>query len=109
MPTPGTLTVWEPPPGGADLRIDTACFPGWKVPPFYDSLLAKVIASGSTREVAIARLRRALRELRVEGVETTAAFLVDVLDHPDVRAGRVHTRWLEETFLPAWSEAGVAA
>ncbi len=103
-PGPGTLSVWAP-PQGTDVRVDTACFPGWSVPPFYDSLLAKLIASGPDREAALARTRQALRHLRVEGVETTAGFALDLLEHPDVVAGRVHTKWVEETFMPAWRPA----
>jgi acetyl/propionyl-CoA carboxylase alpha subunit len=90
-------------------RVDTACFPGWTITPHYDSLLAKVIARGEDRGAAIARLRHALAHLRVEGVETTAEFARDVLAHPDVERGAVHTRWLEEVFLPYWPVAEVAA
>jgi acetyl-CoA carboxylase biotin carboxylase subunit len=107
-PVPGTLSRWEP-PTGAGIRVDTACFAGWTVPPYYDSLLAKVIAAGSDRGAAIDRLRHGLADLRVEGVETTAPFIRDVLEHPDVRSGQVHTRWLEETFLPTWVAEGVTA
>ncbi len=108
MPTPGPITAWAA-PVGSDVRVDTACFPGWIVAPYYDSLLAKVIARGSDRTRAIARLRHALRHLRVEGVATTAGFAHDVLEHPDVVEGRVHTRWLEEVFLPTWTPMEVAA
>ncbi|HEX4752258.1 MAG TPA: hypothetical protein VH268_05130, partial [Solirubrobacterales bacterium] len=101
-PTPGTLAVWAV-PEGTDVRVDTACFPGWTVPPYYDSLLAKLIGSGPDRPAALARTRQALRHLRVEGVETTGGFALDLLDHPEVVAGTVHTRWVEETFLPEWS------
>ena len=102
-PTPGTLTVWAA-PEGTDVRCDTACFPGWSVPPYYDSLLAKLIGSGPDRDAALARTRQALRHLRVEGVDTTAGFALDLLEDPDVIAGRVHTRWVEETFLPRWNQ-----
>jgi acetyl-CoA carboxylase biotin carboxylase subunit len=101
-PTPGTLTQWAA-PVATDVRVDTACFPGWTIAPFYDSLLAKVIASGPDREAALARMRQALRHLRVEGVETTAGFALDLLEHPDVVAGRVHTKWVEEEFMEGWA------
>jgi acetyl-CoA carboxylase biotin carboxylase subunit len=101
-PTPGTLEQWAA-PEGSDVRVDTACFPGWTIAPYYDSLLAKVIASGPDREAALARMRQALAHLRVRGVETTAGFALDLLAHPDVVAGRVHTKWVEETFLPEWN------
>jgi acetyl-CoA carboxylase, biotin carboxylase subunit len=108
MPTPGTIARWAA-PECAHVRVDSACFPGWTVPPHYDSLLAKVIARGEDRAEAIARLRHALRHLRVDGVETTAAFAHDVLAHPDVLEGRAHTRWLEEVFVPGWAPAELAA
>ena len=102
IPTPGRIERWAA-PATADVRVDTACFAGWTIEPHYDSLLAKVIARGDDRPRAISRARHALDHLRVEGVATTARFALDVLDHPDVRAGRVHTRWLEEEFLPHWT------
>ncbi len=108
MPTPGTIARWAA-PECSHVRVDSACFPGWTVPPHYDSLLAKVIARGHDRPDAIARLRHALRHLRVDGVETTAPFAHDVLSHPDVLDGRAHTRWLEEVFVPGWTPAAVAA
>jgi acetyl-CoA carboxylase biotin carboxylase subunit len=98
LPSPGTVRRWAA-PVGTDVRVDTACFPGWTVSPYYDSLLAKVIGRGLDRAAAIDRTRHALAHLRVEGVETTAPFALALLDHPDVRAGRIHTRWLEEEYL----------
>src|SRR6266446_199301 len=80
MPTPGKLTSWAA-PVGTDVRVDTACFPGWTIAPYYDSLLAKVITRGTTRQGAIATARRALSQLHVEGVETTAGFARDLLAH----------------------------
>ena len=102
MPTPGKLTSWAA-PVGTDVRVDTACFPGWTIAPYYDSLLAKVITRAATRQDAIATARRALSHLHVEGVETTAGFARDLLAHPDVAAAQTHTRWIEDEFLPAWS------
>jgi acetyl-CoA carboxylase biotin carboxylase subunit len=69
------------------------------VPPHYDSLLAKVIVAGPDRAGALARMRHALDHLRVEGVSTTAPFVRALLEHPDVVAGRVSTRWLEDVYL----------
>ena len=99
-PGPGRLTVWEP-PQIEHVRIDTHCYPGYLVPPFYDSLLAKVIARGNTRAEAIRRLQAALSAFRVEGVPTTIPFHLSVLAHPDFASARVTTRWVEETFMPA--------
>jgi acetyl-CoA carboxylase biotin carboxylase subunit len=68
-----------------------------------------VIARGADRQTALDRVRSALGHLRVEGVETNVAFARDVLDDPDVRDGTVHTRWLEEVFMPNWRSTEVAA
>jgi acetyl-CoA carboxylase biotin carboxylase subunit len=108
LPAPGLVTRWVA-PIGTDVRVDTACYPGWRIPPHYDSLLAKVIAHGADREAALARTVHALRHLRVEGVPTTTGFALDVLREPDVAAGRVHTRWLEEELLPRWTPTQEAA
>jgi len=108
LPSPGRIERWAA-PAGTDVRVDTACFPGWTIAPFYDSLLAKVIARGADRERALARARQALGHLRVEGVATTRGLALDLLSHPDVLAGRLHTRWLEEEFLPSWTAREEAA
>ena len=93
MPTPGTLSLFSVPrrPG---LRVDTHCAPGTVVPPYYDSLLAKLIAHGDDREQAIEILLDALEDVDVEGVETNRALLIAVLGHPDFRAGAITTDWL---------------
>jgi acetyl-CoA carboxylase biotin carboxylase subunit len=103
LPSPGRLDVFVP-PVGTDIRVDTACFPGWQVPPYYDSLLAKIIVRGEDRAGALDRLRHALDHFRVVGVPTTASFIRSLLDHPDTRRGPVHTTWLEDVFLPAYAE-----
>ena len=97
-PCPGRLDRWAA-PVGHDVRVDTACYPGWEIPPHYDSLLAKVIVRGDDRPAALARLRHALDHLTVKGVPTTAPFARALLDHPAVVAGAVHTTWIEDTFL----------
>lgn len=97
-PCPGRLEVWMP-PAGTDIRVDTHCYPGYRVPPFYDSLLAKVIVHGADRTRAIARLREALGRFDVVGVPTTIRFHLDVLRHDDFRNGRVHTRWVDDKFI----------
>ena len=94
-PSPGRITRWTP-PDGPGLRIDTHVEAGAVVSPFYDSLLAKVVAHGRDREAAIARMTEALSRFDVEGITTTVAFHRRVLRHPDFVAGRVHTRWVEE-------------
>jgi acetyl-CoA carboxylase biotin carboxylase subunit len=107
-PSPGTLTEWAA-PQGTGVRVDTACFPGWTIAPHYDSLLAKLIVAGDDRGAALEKTRRALRHLHVEGVETTAGFALDLLEHPAVLAGDVHTRWVEEEFMPSWAPSAEEA
>jgi acetyl-CoA carboxylase biotin carboxylase subunit len=97
-PSPGTVHTFHP-PGGPGVRMDTHVYAGYRVPPFYDSLLAKVIAHGSTREEALARMRNALSSFVLEGVHTTIPFLLQVLDHPDFVAGNVDTKFLERIVL----------
>jgi acetyl-CoA carboxylase biotin carboxylase subunit len=97
-PCPGTITRWIEPVGGG-LRIDTHCFGGYQIPPHYDSLLAKVIAHGESRDHALDRLDRGLRRLVIQGVPTTAPVLRGVLAHWEFREGRHHTRWVEDEFL----------
>jgi acetyl-CoA carboxylase, biotin carboxylase subunit len=93
-PSPGRITRWAP-PEGPGVRLDTHCFEGYVVPPFYDSLLGKLVVHGRDREEALARTRTALRGFDVEGVATTISFHRWLLDQPDVVTGRFSTRWLE--------------
>ena len=104
-PGPGDIAHWHL-PEDEGLRVDTHCFAGYRVPPFYDSLLAKVIAWGPDRGAALARMATALEASRIEGVPTTVPFHREVLAHDDFRAARVTTRWVEDSFLPG---AGGAA
>ena len=92
-PAAGTLTTVEL-PGGPGIRVDTHIYGGVMVPPFYDSMLAKIIAVGRTRESAILRMERALSETRIEGVKTTVDFCREVLGDPDFRAGGIGVGWL---------------
>ena len=98
MPSPGRLLAWAP-PKGESVRVDTHCYPGYLVPPFYDSLLAKIIVHGPDRAAAIGRMIYALGEFEVEGVHTTIPFHTRVLAHDDFLCGRVTTRWVEETLF----------
>jgi acetyl-CoA carboxylase biotin carboxylase subunit len=93
-PSPGRITHWAP-PEGPGVRLDTHCFEGYVVPPFYDSLLGKLIVHGKDRAEALVRTRAALRGFEVAGVATTIPFHSWLLDQPDVEAGRFGTRWLE--------------
>jgi len=98
-PFPGTVTDLRL-PGGPGVRFDSMLYPGYAVPPFYDSLLAKLIVHGETREAALRRLTRALSELLVSGVKTTKPLFLALAADPSVQRGDFHTRWLE-TWLPA--------
>src|SRR5438094_3731231 len=94
QPSPGTITVYHP-PGGPGVRVDTHIYAGYSVPPYYDSLLAKLIVHGNNRAEALARMRQALDSFIIEGVTTTIPFLSRVMRHPDFVAGRVDTKFLE--------------
>ena len=78
------------------MRVDTYVYPGYKVPPFYDSMIAKVIVHARTRELAIARMRRALDAMVVEGIKTTIPLHLKIMDSPDFQAGNFSTRFMEE-------------
>ena len=93
-PTPGVITRWEI-PQGPGVRVDTHCHHGYKVPFFYDSLIAKIIVHGDDREHARKRMLAALDEFAVEGISTTAPFLSKVLKTPEFTKGQVNTRILE--------------
>jgi len=94
QPSPGLITAYHP-PGGPGVRVDSHVYAGYTVPPYYDSLVAKVIVHGNTREEALARMGQALDSFILEGPTTTAPFLARVIRHPDFAAGRVDTRFLE--------------
>jgi acetyl-CoA carboxylase biotin carboxylase subunit len=93
-PGPGLITRWIA-PVGSDVRVDSHCFGGYTVPPYYDSLLAKVIARGPDRDAAIAGLDRALAHLVADGVTTTAPIARELITSEDFGAVRHHTRWVE--------------
>jgi acetyl-CoA carboxylase biotin carboxylase subunit len=97
-PSPGVIHTFHP-PGGPGVRMDTHVYAGYRVPPFYDSLIAKVIVHGSTRDEALAKMRIALSSFVLEGVHTTIPFLLQVLDNPDFIAGEVDTKFLERMML----------
>ena len=93
-PSPGTISSFNP-PGGPGVRLDTHIYHGYRVPPFYDSLLAKLIVSGNTRDEAIARARNALAQMVIEGIHTTTDFLGEIVRDPGFVAGDVDTAFLE--------------
>ena len=94
QPSPGTITTFHP-PGGPGVRVDTHIYSGYTVPPFYDSLIAKLVVHGRSREEALTRMRHALDSFIIEGITTNIPFLQRIIDHPDFRAGTVDTKFLE--------------
>src|SRR5215210_1276328 len=95
MPSPGEVTFLDV-PGGPGVRIDSAIYQGYKIPPFYDSMVGKLVVWALTREEAIDRARRALREYRLEGIKTTIPLQLRLLDDEAFRSGEYHTGYLEE-------------
>lgn len=95
MPSPGEVKMYLP-PGGYGVRVDSAVYPGYKIPPFYDSMVAKLIAYGETREEAIARMKRALSEFVIEGIDTTIPFHLRLLNHEKFVDADFNTKFLEK-------------
>lgn len=93
-PTPGEITSLHF-PGGKGIRVDSHVYQGYKVPPFYDSMIAKLITFASTREEAIAKMRRALDEMVIEGIKTTIPFHRWMMDNEDFISGNIDTKYLE--------------
>ncbi|WP_282606155.1 acetyl-CoA carboxylase biotin carboxylase subunit [Pelagibius sp. Alg239-R121] len=94
MPFPGVVADLRV-PGGPGVRFDHMLYSGYQIPPFYDSLLGKLIVSGETREHAIARLKRAASELQTDGLKTTTPLFLALAEDEELLRGQVHTRWLE--------------
>ncbi|ALA54627.1 acetyl-CoA carboxylase biotin carboxylase subunit [Shouchella clausii] len=95
MPSPGKIVDYLA-PGGLGVRVDSAAYPGCVISPFYDSMIAKVIVHGATREEAIARMRRALSEFEISGVDTTIPFHLQLLNHEVFVSGDFNTKFVEE-------------
>jgi len=95
MPSPGEISFLDV-PGGPGVRVDSAIYQGYKIPPFYDSMIGKLIVWALTREEVINRARRALREYRLEGIKTTIPLHIRLLEEKALRSGEYHTGYLEE-------------
>ncbi|MGY2051843.1 acetyl-CoA carboxylase biotin carboxylase subunit [Methylobacterium sp. JK268] len=104
-PSPGTITYFHP-PGGLGVRVDSAAFQGYRIPPHYDSLLGKLIVHGRTRTECLMRLRRALDEFVVDGVDTTLPLFRTLVRNPDIQNGLYDIHWLEEFLRTGGLEAG---
>lgn len=96
MPSPGTIKTYLA-PGGMGVRVDSACYQGYRIPPFYDSMVAKLIVWGKDREEALDRMNRALHEFAIDGVHTTIPFHQLMIQHPKFRSGDFHIQFLETT------------
>lgn len=105
-PSPGRITAFNL-PGGPGVRVDTYVYAGYTVPPFYDSMIAKVIVHARTRDLAIARMRRALDAMVIEGIKTTIPLHLKIMDDPKFQAGEISTGFMEE-FLAANTQKGQA-
>ncbi len=96
-PSAGEITVFHP-PGGHGVRLDTHAYSGYRIPPFYDSMIAKLIVTAPTREQAIVKMKRALEEFIIEGIKTTIPYHLQLLDDPNFNAGSITTKYLETSF-----------
>ena len=93
-PSPGTISQYHA-PGGLGVRMDSAIYDGYRIPPYYDSLIGKLIVHGANRDEALARLSRALDELIVDGIDTTLPLFRALVENPDIQRGDYSIHWLE--------------
>lgn len=98
MPSPGTINELNL-PGGNGIRVDTAIYSGYTIPPHYDSMIAKIIAHGVNRNEAISKMKRALEELVIDGIDTNRDFLFDIIRNPDFIRGNYDTSFIEKKIL----------
>ena len=98
MPCPGKINEVNF-PGGNGIRVDTAIYNGYTIPPYYDSMIAKIIAHGATRNEAISKMKRALEELVIDGIDTNRDFLFDIIRNPDFIRGNYDTSFIEKKIL----------
>ncbi|MBA4173757.1 MAG: acetyl-CoA carboxylase biotin carboxylase subunit [Hyphomicrobium sp.] len=94
-PSPGQITYWHP-PGGLGVRVDSGVYQGYRIPPYYDSLIGKLIVHGKTRNECMMRLRRALSEFVIDGIETTIPLFQELVSQPDIVNGMYDIHWLEK-------------
>ena len=106
-PCPGTILEWRP-PEGPGVRVDSHCYPGYVVPPFYDSMIGKLIVHGRDRAEAIERMLAALDAFGVAGVHTTLPFTRAIIADTDFQQSAITTAWLETVFLPRYLELHVS-
>ena len=104
FPSPGDIEKFVVPKGD-NIRVDTHCYQGYTVSPYYDSLLAKLITKGDTREEAIANMKTALSDFKIEGIETNIPFLQFIIEQPEYLDGDIHIKWIEDKVLPLFVES----
>jgi len=93
MPSPGVITYWHP-PGGLGVRVDSGAYQGYRIPPYYDSLIGKLVVHGKSRNECLMRLRRCLSEFVIGGIETTIPLFTELIDQPDIANGLYDIHWL---------------
>jgi acetyl-CoA carboxylase biotin carboxylase subunit len=94
-PSPGQISYWHP-PGGLGVRVDSGVYQGYRIPPYYDSLIGKLIVHGKTRNECLMRLKRALSEFVIDGIETTIPLFNELIRQPDIANGLYDIHWLEK-------------
>ena len=104
-PSPGRITAWRP-PRGAGIRVDSHCDDGYLVPPYYDSMIGKLIVTANDRASAVERLGAALEEFTIDGIVTNLPLLRHIVQHPDFIANEISTRWLEQSVLSGFQSQG---
>ena len=95
MPSPGLISLWHA-PGGPGIRIDSHIYSGYKVPPYYDSMIGKIIAHGNDRPTAIARMKTALQEMVIEGIKTNVPLHQEIVQHSAFQEGGTNIHYLEK-------------
>jgi acetyl-CoA carboxylase, biotin carboxylase subunit len=95
MPSPGTITYWHP-PGGLGVRVDSGAYQGYRIPPYYDSLIGKLIVHGKNRNECLMRLKRCLSEFVIDGIQTTIPLFADLVQQADIANGVYDIHWLEK-------------
>jgi len=104
-PSPGRITSWQP-PRGAGIRVDSHCADGYLVPPYYDSMIGKLIVTANDRAGAVERLAAALDTFTIDGIVTNLPLLRHIVKHPDFIANEISTRWLEQSVLSGFQTEG---
>ena len=98
MPSPGKIEQFHS-PGGLGIRIDSGIYSGYNIPPYYDSLIAKLIAHGKNRKECILKLKQAIKEMVIEPIPSTLELHQNLLENPDIINGNFDIKWLEQIYL----------